>query len=974
MVLAFTSTGLVSKRRRADIRLGPDSDGDSSGTQEANTSHVPNSVARATSQALPLRDVFEAAQVNTSNRGQTMPDTPMKPTASLEARVGMHRRGVSMGSTLPIRSPLFTAPQAGSPIHITRTAAPTRTRPEPLQISSFTHDIPRRHVRSVSERSAVDMGLPISSTPLPSSALPQLLPLSPSSPESPLVSFFRGQRKEGAVRKTFYPTATTAQADRIKSGRSADLMDSPGNCFASPSKNPPITLTVTDNSDEQSPIPAPPPLSFQSQPMPGGPMQTPHGEAEHSADIVFHRSESQFERIFTVEGVLGRGEFSHVMRVRNKETGQVSAVKRMNQPFVGPKDRLRRLEEVDVLRLLKSQRDLQRDPFFGSAAIIDFLAAWEEDRHLYIQTELCPLGTLASVLAEYGRQVGPLDEARLWKMLAELSSALDFIHKCNVLHLDLKPDNVLITEIGSLKISDFGMATRWPRASAHEILDGAGLDIKDLVPMRRDSEGSDISMSPPIHSPTLPEVQNERRRGARSRRVTPALEREGDREYLAPEVMYESKYGRPADMFSLGLILLEAACSVEIPDNGEPWHKLRNDDFSDVDMNLLSAAMQNVITTLLCSKPELRLSAAELVDMPALGVVRAHMHRGLRASELDQLPAFSTRESDTRYPLPASKYYEPPMPGDDQDRRVVRFRGALIQEDEPSFLADVLAAAGSNSTHASSPDTSMSLLTDENPPPATDVTQSPLVLWYGDRPDAPTFIAEGKHSMEMDRGTVSMNEQDDEEMFWSSVQVQVEQDADAEQTGSSPLGGFFYVPEFITAAEEERLIERVNMSGKGTLIAEPLPDWVTRSPDLISRIRETGAFQNSAHGEPNHCLVNEYLPGQGIMPHNDGPAYFPAVATVSLGSSILYDVYELGESGYPTEPTFSVLLEPRSLLVSVGWAYTDYIHGIAEEHQTSVERLAQATNARGICEPLERSTRISLTFRDVERVRRIFIG
>lgn len=34
----------------------------------------------------------------------------------------------------------------------------------------------------------------------------------------------------------------------------------------------------------------------------------------------------------------------------------------------------------------------------------------------------------------------------------------------------------------------------------------------------------------------------------------------------------------------------------------------------------------------------------------------------------------------------------------------------------------------------------------------------------------------------------------------------------------------------------------------------------------------------------NHVLVNEYLPGQGIMPHQDGPAYFPVVAIISLGS------------------------------------------------------------------------------------------
>ena len=32
---------------------------------------------------------------------------------------------------------------------------------------------------------------------------------------------------------------------------------------------------------------------------------------------------------------------------------------------------------------------------------------------------------------------------------------------------------------------------------------------------------------------------------------------------------------------------------------------------------------------------------------------------------------------------------------------------------------------------------------------------------------------------------------------------------------------------------------------------------------------------------PNHVLVNEYLPGQGIMPHTDGPLFHPTIATVT---------------------------------------------------------------------------------------------
>ena len=52
---------------------------------------------------------------------------------------------------------------------------------------------------------------------------------------------------------------------------------------------------------------------------------------------------------------------------------------------------------------------------------------------------------------------------------------------------------------------------------------------------------------------------------------------------------------------------------------------------------------------------------------------------------------------------------------------------------------------------------------------------------------------------------------------------------------------------------------------------------------------ENGFPENN---RPNHVLVNEYLPGQGIMPHTDGPAFFPMVSTVSLGSHTFLDLYE----------------------------------------------------------------------------------
>jgi serine/threonine protein kinase len=204
-------------------------------------------------------------------------------------------------------------------------------------------------------------------------------------------------------------------------------------------------------------------------------------------------------------------------------------VKRAFSDLASPSRRLRRLEEVDILRLFST--DEERSPH-----LISLVDAWEQAGHLFIQTELCSNGNLSFFLEEYGREHEVLDEARVWKILNEVTAGVAHLHSRNVIHLDLKPANVFVTERGHLKIGDFGLATRWPRVDPSSIVRGAAVQ----------SPGWDGGVGGGNIWRT---EAGERRVRAKSNGDVPEdLEREGDREYIAPEIL-GGRYGKEADVF-----------------------------------------------------------------------------------------------------------------------------------------------------------------------------------------------------------------------------------------------------------------------------------------------------------------------------------------------------------------------------------------------------------------------------------------
>jgi alkylated DNA repair protein alkB family protein 6 len=216
------------------------------------------------------------------------------------------------------------------------------------------------------------------------------------------------------------------------------------------------------------------------------------------------------------------------------------------------------------------------------------------------------------------------------------------------------------------------------------------------------------------------------------------------------------------------------------------------------------------------------------------------------------------------------------------------------------------------------------------------------------------------------------------------------------------LSSIYLVPEYVSPDQETSLLREIldgkapwtavsgrrlrslggAVSAKGGLIPAPMPNWLQTVVERISR--EAGPY-----GGPtaNHVLLNVYAPGRGIMPHEDGPVYYPGAAILSLGAPAVIrfrakqcDARTAAEARPERQPpplVESVVLPPRSLLVFTGDAYTGCLHGIdgveEEEEEVlddSVVNLEQCRLAAG--STLARAgVRASLTVRRVLKVHRL---
>lgn len=196
---------------------------------------------------------------------------------------------------------------------------------------------------------------------------------------------------------------------------------------------------------------------------------------------------------YQVIGFFGKGVYSNVLKARCLDTNDTVAIKLLRN------NAHMKRSGVKEMKICKQLSDEDPENKYN---IIKMYTSFVDKDHLCLVFEPMDMN-LRQLLKKYGKKIG-LNIKAVRFYAYKLIKALTLLKKCNLIHSDIKPDNILVEEDGpAIKLGDFGTAFYSEEA--------------ELGPML------------------------------------------GSRYYRAPEVILGMKHSFPIDMFSVGCCLYEIA-------------------------------------------------------------------------------------------------------------------------------------------------------------------------------------------------------------------------------------------------------------------------------------------------------------------------------------------------------------------------------------------------------------------------------
>ncbi|XP_025902493.1 serine/threonine-protein kinase 17A [Nothoprocta perdicaria] len=309
--------------------------------------------------------------------------------------------------------------------------------------------------------------------------------------------------------------------------------------------------------------PAPGSRSREGRPPPAPPQAQP-GRGRRRGGLLSEirtpiRTEPFQERYSLSPGrELGRGKFAVVKKCIQKGTEKEFAAKFMRKRRKGQDCRMEIIHEIAVLELAQC-----------NLWVINLHEVYETATEMILVLEYAAGGEIFDqCVAEREEAFKEKDVKRLMKQILE---GVSFLHRNNVVHLDLKPQNILLTSkspLGDIKIVDFGLS-RIMKSSE---------ELREIM---------------------------------------------GTPEYVAPEILSYDPISTATDMWSIGVlayVMLTGISPFLGDDKQETFLNISqmNVSYCGEDFDLISESAVDFIKTLLVKKPEERATAEECLQHPWL--------------------------------------------------------------------------------------------------------------------------------------------------------------------------------------------------------------------------------------------------------------------------------------------------------------------------------------------------------------------
>jgi len=220
------------------------------------------------------------------------------------------------------------------------------------------------------------------------------------------------------------------------------------------------------------------------------------------------------EKINWVQGeLLGSGACGNVYLGLNIDTGQLMAVKQVEHADKGARGvsypgspPLAALNSTSYFCLSQRVTSLMKEMEFLSHLhhqnIVGYMGIEHDGTYTNVFLEYVPGGSIHGLLAKFGS----FDEKLIRVYMRQILSGLKYLHGNGLVHRDIKGANILLDTTGRLKLADFGMASK--------ILAGTNRGTTGLA---------------------------------------------GTSYWMAPEVVRQQSFGKPADIWSVGCVMVEMA-------------------------------------------------------------------------------------------------------------------------------------------------------------------------------------------------------------------------------------------------------------------------------------------------------------------------------------------------------------------------------------------------------------------------------